>query len=102
MSPRLSICRPARHELEDGEKILSVQGWMNFQRIDDVALTGVKSTSVKGDHLCYHSAQKKGSSDFVEFHGSDRGSRWLCSLISFQDYSISSFLSNLYKYFTKQ
>ena len=92
----------ARHELEDGEKILSVQGWMNFQRIGDVALTGVKSTIVKGDHLCYHSAQKKGSSDFVEFHGSDRGSRCLCSLISFQDYSISSFLSNLYKYFTKQ
>ena len=92
----------ARHELEDGEKILSVQGWMNFQRIADMAFTGVKSTTVKGDHLCYHSAQKKGSSDFVEFHESDRGSRCLCSLISFQDYSISSFLSNLYKYFTKQ
>ena len=58
----------ARYELEDREKILSVQGWMNFQRIGDVALTGVKSTIVKGDHLCYHSAQKKDSSDFVEFH----------------------------------
>ena len=102
MSPILSICRLARCELEDGENILSVQGWMNFQRIGDVALTGVKSTTVKGDHLCYHSAQQKGSSDFVEFHGSDRGSRWLCSLISFQDYSISCFLLNLYKYFTKQ
>ena len=75
---------------------------MKFQRIDDVALTGVKSKSVKVDHLCYHSAQKKGSLDFAESHGSDRRSRCLCSLISFQDYSISSFLSNLYKYFTKQ
>ena len=70
--------------------------------MDDVALTGVQSTVVKGDHLCYHSAQKKGGSDFVESHGSDRGYRCLCSLISSQDYSISSFLSNLYKYFTKQ
>ena len=101
MSPRLNICRTTRCELEDGENILSVQGWMNFQRIDDVALIGVKSTTVKGDHLCYHSAQKKGSFDFVESHGSDRGYRWLGSLISFQDYGISSFLSNLYKYFTK-
>ena len=30
------------------------------------------------------------------------GSRWLCSLISLQDCSVSSFLLNLYKYFTKQ
>ena len=75
---------------------------MNFQRIADMALAGVKSTAVKGDHLCYHSAQLKGSSDFVESHGFDRGSWCLCSLISFQDYSISSFLLNLYKYFTKQ
>ena len=75
MSPRLSICRTTRRELEDGEKILSVQGWMNFQRIDDVALTGVKSMMVKDDHLCYHSAQKQGSFDFVDFHGSDRGSQ---------------------------
>ena len=59
-------------ELEDGGKILNVQGWMNFQWIADMALTGVKSTAIKGDHLCYHSAQKKGSSDFVEFHGSDK------------------------------
>ena len=66
MSPRLSTCRPARRELKDGEKILSVQGWINFQRIDDVALTGVKSMTVKGDHLCYHSVQKQGSSDFVD------------------------------------
>ena len=78
MSPRLNICRPARHELEDGEKILSVQGWINFQRIDDVAITGVQSMSVKDDHLRYHSAQKQGSSDFVDFHRSDRGSRGLC------------------------
>ena len=91
MSPRLSTCRPARRELKDRERILSVQGWLNFQRIDDVALIGVKSKSVKDDHLCYHSAQKKGNSDFVEFHGSDIGSQSLCSLISFQDYSISSF-----------
>ena len=75
---------------------------MNFQRIADMALAGVKSTAVKGDHLFYHSAQLKGRSDFVEFHESEWGSRWLCSLIIFQDYSISSFLSNLYQYFTKQ
>ena len=56
--------------MKDGEIILSVQGWLNFQWIDDMALTGVKSMSVKDDHLCYHSAQKKGSSDFVESHGS--------------------------------
>ena len=78
MSPRLNTCRPARRELKDGENILSVQGWLNFQQIDDVALTGVKSMTVKGDHLCYHSAQKQGSSDFVDFHRSDRGSRGLC------------------------
>ena len=52
--------------MKDGEMILSVQGWLNFQRIDDVALTGVESMSVKDDHLCYHSAQKQGSSDFVD------------------------------------
>ena len=75
---------------------------MNFQRKADMALVGVKSTAVKGDHLCYHSAQLKGISDFVEFHESEWGSRWLCSLISLQYYSISSFLLNLYKYFTKQ
>ena len=46
--------------------------------------------------------QRRGSFDFVEFHDSEWGSRWLCSLISLQDYSISSFLLNLYKYFTKQ
>ena len=46
--------------------------------------------------------QRRGSFDFVEFHNSEWGSRWLCSLISLQDYSISSFLLNLYKYFTKQ
>ena len=78
MSPRLDTCRPARHELKDGEMILSVQGWLKFQRIDDVALTRVESMTVKDDHLCYHSAQKQGSSDFVYFHGSDRGSRGLC------------------------
>ena len=66
MSPRLNTCRPAGRELKDGERILSVQGWLNFQRIDDVALTGVESMSVKDDHLCYHSAQKQGSSDFVD------------------------------------
>ena len=66
MSPRLNTCRPARHELKDGEKILNVQGWLNFQRIDDVALTGVESMSVKDDHLRYHSAHKQGSSDFVD------------------------------------
>ena len=77
MSPRLNTCRPARRELKDEENILSVQGWINFQRIDDVALIGVKSKSVKDDHLCYHSAQKQGSFDFVYFHGSDRGSRGL-------------------------
>ena len=75
MSPRLNICRPARRELKDGEKILSVQGWINFQRIDDVAITGVQSKSVKDDHLCHHSAQKQGSFDFVDFHRSDRGSQ---------------------------
>ena len=77
MSPRLSTCRPARRELKDGEKILSVQGWINFQRIDDVAITGVQSKSVKDDHLCHHSAQKQGSSDFVDLHRYDRGSRGL-------------------------
>ena len=66
MSPKLSTCRLARCELKDGENILSVQGWINFQRIDDVALTGVESMSVKDDHLCYHSAQNQGSSDFVD------------------------------------
>ena len=91
MSPRLDTCRPARRELKYGENILSVQGWLNFQRIDDVALTGVKSMPVKDDHLCYHSAQKQGSSDFVYFHGSDRGSRGLYVIISFHINSISSF-----------
>ena len=66
MSPRLNTCRPARCELKDGVNILNVQGWLNFQRIDDVALTGVESMTVKDDHLCYHSAQKQGSSDFVD------------------------------------
>ena len=66
MSPRLNTCRPARREMKDEEKILSVQGWINFQWIDDVALTVVESMSVKDDHLCYHSAQKQGSSDFVD------------------------------------
>ena len=75
MSPRLNTCRPAGHELKDEERILSVQGWLNFQRIDDVALIGVKSKSVKDNHLCYHSAQKQGSFDFVDFHRSYRGSR---------------------------
>ena len=46
--------------------------------------------------------QRRGSFDFVEFHDSEWGSRWLCSLISLQDYSISSFLLNFYNYFTKQ
>ena len=77
MSPSLSTCRPARHELKDRERILSVQGWLNFQRIDDVANTGVQSMSVKDDHLRYHSAQKQGSSDFDDFHRFDRGSRGL-------------------------
>ena len=77
MSPRLNTCRPTGRELKDGERILSVQGWLNFQRIDDVALIGVKSKSVKVDHLCHHSAQKKGSSDFVDFQRSDRGSQAL-------------------------
>ena len=88
MSPRLNTCRPARRELKDGEKILSVQGWINFQRIDDVALIGVKSKSVKDDHLCYHSAQKQGSSDFVDLIGDLED---YVSLISFQINSISSF-----------
>ena len=66
MSPRLNTCRPARHEQKDDENILNVQGWINFQRIDDVALTSVESMSVKDDHLCYHSAQKQGSFDFVD------------------------------------
>ena len=66
MSPRLNTCRPARRKLKDGVKILNVQGWLNFQRIDDVALTGVESMSVKDDHMCYHSAQKQGSSNFVD------------------------------------
>ena len=78
MSPRLNTCRLARRDLKDGENILSVQGWINFQRIDDVALIGVKSKSVKDDHLCYHSAQKQGISDFVDFHRFDRGSQGLC------------------------
>ena len=77
MSPRLNTCRPARCELKDEEKILSVQGWINFQWIDDVALTVVESMSVKDDHLCYHSAQKQGSFEFDDFHRSDRGSRGL-------------------------
>ena len=75
MSPRLDTCRPARRELKDGENILNVQGWLNFQQLDDVVLIGVKSMLVKDDHLCYHSTQKQGSSDFVDFHRSDRGSR---------------------------
>ena len=91
MSPRLDTCRLARRELKDGEKILNVQGWLNFQRIDDVALTGVESMTVKDDRLCYHSAQKQGSSDFIYFHGSDRGSQGLNVIISFQINSISSF-----------
>ena len=66
MSPRLNTCRPARRELKDGVKILNVEGWLNFQQIDEVALTSVESMSVKDDHLCYHSAQKQGSSDFVD------------------------------------
>ena len=77
MSPRLNTCRPAGRELKDRERILSVQGWLNFQQIDDVALIGVKSKSVKVDHLCHHSAQKQGSFDFVDFQRSDRGSRAL-------------------------
>ena len=88
MSPRLNTCRPARRELKDGEKILSVQGWINFQRIDDVALIGVKSKSVKDDHLCYHSAQKQGSSDFVDLIEDLED---YVSLISFHINSISSF-----------
>ena len=88
MSPRLDTCRPARHELKYGENILSVQGWINFQRIDDVALIGVKSKSVKDDHLCYHSAQKQGSSDFVDLIENLKD---YVSLISFQINSISSF-----------
>ena len=91
MSPRLNTCRPARRELKDGERILSVQGWINIQRIDDVALTGVESMLVKDDHLCYHSAQKQGSSNFVYFRGSDRGSQGMYVIISFQINSISSF-----------
>ena len=83
MSPMLNTYRPARHELKDRENILSVQGWIKFQRIDDVALIGVKSMPFKDDHLCYHSAQKQGSFDFVYFHGSDRGSRGLNIIISF-------------------
>ena len=88
MSPRLNTCRPARRELKDGEKIFSVQGWINFQRIDDVALIGVKSKPVKDDHLCYHSAQKQGSSDFVDLIEDLED---YVSLISFQINSISSF-----------
>ena len=83
MSPRLDTCRPARREMKDGEEILNVKGWLNFQRIDDMVFTGVESMLVKDDHLCYHSAQKQGSSDFVYFHGSDRGSRGLYFIISF-------------------
>ena len=85
MSPRLDTCRPTRRKLRDGEKILNVQGWLNFQRTDDVVLTGVESMPVKDDHLCYHSAQKQGSSNFVYFYGSDRGSRGLYVIISFLD-----------------
>ena len=85
MSPRLDTCRPARRDLKDGEKILNVQGWLNFQRIDYVDLTGVESMPVKDDHLCYHSAQKQGSFDFVYFHGSDRGSQGLYFIIIFPD-----------------
>ena len=88
MSPRLNTCRPARRELKDGEKILSVQGWIKFQRIDDVALIGVKSKSVKDDHLCHHSAQKQGSSNFVDLMEDLED---YVSLISFQINSISSF-----------
>ena len=88
MSPRLNICRPARRELKDGEKIPSVQGWIKFQRIDDVAITGVQSMSVKDDHLHYHSAQKQGSSDFVDLIEDLED---YVSLISFQINSISSF-----------
>ena len=85
MSPRLDTCRPARCKLRDGETILNVQGWLNFQRIDDVVLIGVESMPVKDDHLCYHSAQKQGSSDFVYFYGYDRGSQGLYVIISFPD-----------------
>ena len=88
MSPSLNTCRPARSELKYGEKILSVQGWINFQRIDDVALIGVKSKSVKDDHLCYHSAQKQGSSNFVDLIEDLED---YVSLISFHINSISSF-----------
>ena len=85
MSPRLDTCKPARRELKDGEEILNVQGWLNFQRIDDVVFTGVKSMPVKDNHLCYHSTQKQGSFDFVYFHGSDRGSQGLYVIIRFLD-----------------
>ena len=85
MSPRLDTCRPARRELKDGENILNVQGWLNFQRIYDVVFTGVESMPVKDDHLCYPSAQKQGSSDFVYFYGSDRVYRGLYVIIRFLD-----------------
>ena len=88
MSPRLNTCRIARHELKYGEKILSVQGWINFQRIDDVAITGVQSMLVKDDHPRYHSAQKQGSFDFVDLIEDLED---YVSLISFQINSISSF-----------
>ena len=60
---------------------------MNFQQIDDVALIGVKSKSVKDDHLCYHSAQKQESFDFVDLIEDLED---YVSLISFQINSISS------------
>ena len=88
MSPRLNTCRPARRELKDEEKILSVQGWINFQRIDNVAIIGVHSMLVKDDHLGYHSAQKQGSSDFGDLMEDLED---YVSLISFQINIISSF-----------
>ena len=101
MSPRLNTCRLARRDLKDGENILSVQGWINFQRIDDVALIGVKSKSVKDDHLCYHSAQKQAVPILLIFTDLIEDIEDYVSLISFQINSISSFSKFLYKYFIK-
>ena len=64
-----------------------------------MALIGVKSKSVKDDHLCYHSAQKQGSSDFVDMIEDLED---YVSLISFQINSISSFSIFLYKYSIRQ
>ena len=44
---------------------------MNIQRISDVASTDVKSTSVKGGHLCPVQHKRRGSFDFAEFHDFD-------------------------------